>query len=192
MKKLFWFSIFLLLSLVASLTAEAKVTLPAIFSDNMVLQQRTQVNVWGKAAPGERVTIKASWADKAVTTKAAANGKWTVKLKTPDATTNQSITVSGENTIHINNVLIGEVWLCTGQSNMEFPVSRHPDVKWKTGMLNEAEEMKDADYPEIRLFHVEHQLAHDGEVDDCEGQWLVCNPKNLYDFSAVGLRSEVA
>lgn len=186
MKKLFWFSIFLLLSLVASLTAEAKVTLPAIFSDNMVLQQRTQVNVWGKAAPGERVTIKASWADKAVTTKAAANGKWTVKLKTPDATTNQSITVSGENTIHINNVLIGEVWLCTGQSNMEFPVSRHPDVKWKTGMLNEAEEMKDADYPEIRLFHVEHQLAHDGEVDDCEGQWLVCNPKNLYDFSAVG------
>lgn len=65
---------------------------------------------------------------------------------------------------------------------MEFPVSRHPDVKWKTGMLNETEEMKDADYPEIRLFHVEHQLAPGGEVDDCEGQWLVCNPKNLYDF----------
>ena len=186
MKKLFWFSIFLLWGLVASLTAEAKVTLPAIFSDNMVLQQNTQVNVWGKAAPGERVTVKASWMDKVVTAKAAANGKWSVKLKTPEATTNQSITVSGENTIIINNVLIGEVWLCTGQSNMEFPVSRNPDVKWKTGMLNEAEEMKDADYPEIRLFHVEHQLAPEGEMDECEGQWLVCNPKNLSDFSAVG------
>ena len=186
MKKLLGFSIFLVFVLIASLTAEAKVTLPAIFSDNMVLQQNTQVNVWGKAAPGEKVTVKASWLDKAVTAKAAANGKWTVKLKTPKATTNQSVTVSGENEITINNVLIGEVWLCTGQSNMEFPVSRHPDVKWNTGMLNEAEELKDADYPEIRLFHVKHQLAHEGELDDCEGEWLVCNPKNLYDFSAVG------
>ena len=186
MKKLLGFSIFLVFVLIASLTAEAKVTLPAIFSDNMVLQQNTQVNVWGKAAPGEKVTVKASWLDKAVTAKAAANGKWTVKLKTPKATTNQSVTVSGENEITINNILIGEVWLCTGQSNMEFPVSRHPDVKWNTGMLNEAEELKDADYPEIRLFHVKHQLAHEGELDDCEGEWLVCNPKNLYDFSAVG------
>ena len=186
MKKLLGFSIFLVFVLIASLTAEAKVTLPAIFSDNMVLQQNTQVNVWGKAAPGEKVTVKASWLDKPVTAKAAANGKWTVKLKTPKATTNQSVTVSGENEITINNVLIGEVWLCTGQSNMEFPVSRHPDVKWNTGMLNEAEELKDADYPEIRLFHVKHQLAHEGELDDCEGEWLVCNPKNLYDFSAVG------
>ena len=186
MKKLLGFSIFLVFVLIASLTAEAKVTLPAIFSDNMVLQQNTQVNVWGKAAPGEKVTVKASWLDKAVTAKAAANGKWTVKLKTPKAITNQSVTVSGENEITINNILIGEVWLCTGQSNMEFPVSRHPDVKWNTGMLNEAEELKDADYPEIRLFHVKHQLAHEGELDDCEGEWLVCNPKNLYDFSAVG------
>ena len=186
MKKLLGFSVFLVFVLIASLTAEAKVTLPAIFSDNMVLQQNTQVNVWGKAAPGEKIMVKASWLDKAVTAKAAANGKWTVKLKTPKATTNQSVTVSGENEITINNVLIGEVWLCTGQSNMEFPVSRHPDVKWNTGMLNEAEELKDADYPEIRLFHVKHQLAHDGELDNCEGEWLVCNPKNLYDFSAVG------
>ena len=186
MKKLLGFSIFLVFVLIASLTAEAKVTLPAIFSDNMVLQQNTQVNVWGKAAPGEKVTVKASWLDIAVTAKAAANGKWTVKLKTPKATTNQSVTVSGVNEITINNVVIGEVWLCTGQSYMEFPVSRHPDVKWNTGMLNEAEELKDADYPEIRLFHVKHQLAHEGELDDCEGEWLVCNPKNLYDFSAVG------
>ena len=88
MKELLRFSIFLVLGLFASLTTEAKVTLPAIFSDNMVLQQNAQVNVWGKATPGEKVTVKASWADKVVTAKAAANGKWTLKLKKPDAMTN--------------------------------------------------------------------------------------------------------
>ena len=61
-------------------------------------------------------------------------------------------------------------------------VARNPQVKWKTGMLNEAEEMKDADFPEIRLFHVEHQLAPDGEKEDCVGKWVVCNPENLKDF----------
>ena len=172
--------------LVLAGSVSAKVVLPAIFSDNMVLQQNAQVNLWGKATPGERVSVKASWTDKTVTTKAAADGKWTVKLKTPAAAKGQSVTVSGENTITINNVLVGEVWLCTGQSNMEYPVSRHPDKKWMTGMTTEAEEMKDADYPELRLFRVEHQLAPDGEKDDCQGRWLVCTPKNLYDFSAVG------
>ena len=66
---------------------------------------------------------------------------------------------------------------------MEYPVCKHPDKKWMTGMITEAEEMKDADYPELRLFRVEHQLAPDGEMDDCQGRWLVCTPKNLYDFS---------
>ena len=183
MKKLLGLISFLL---VLAGSVSAKVVLPAIFSDNMVLQQNTQVNLWGKATPGERVSVKASWTDKTVTTKAAADGKWTVKLKTPAAAKGQSVTVSGENTITINNVLVGEVWLCTGQSNMEYPVCKHPDKKWMTGMITEAEEMKDADYPELRLFRVEHQLAPDGEMDDCQGRWLVCTPKNLYDFSAVG------
>ncbi|WP_294632377.1 glycoside hydrolase family 88 protein [uncultured Bacteroides sp.] len=185
MKKNFRLSILFLLSLVASFEAEAKVTLPAIFSDNMVLQQKASVNLWGKATPGERVTVKVSWADKLMTVKTAADGKWSVTLKTPKATTAQSVEVSGENTIRIHNILIGEVWLCTGQSNMEFSVSRHPTTKWKTGMLNEAEEMKDADFSEMRLFHVEHQLAPDGEMDDCKGEWMVCRPENLKDFSAV-------
>ena len=69
---------------------------------------------------------------------------------------------------------------------MDFPVALNPQVIWKTGMLNEAEEMKDADFPEIRLFHVEHQLAPDSEKEDCVGKWVVCNPENLKDFSAVG------
>lgn len=184
MKKSFGLLVFFLSLTLCTITA--KITLPAIFSDNMVLQQNTQVNVWGKAAPGEKVLVKVSWTDKTVAAKAAANGKWSVKLKTPAAAKGQSVTISGENTIIIKNVLIGEVWLCTGQSNMEFPVGKNPEVKWKTGMTTEAEEMKDADYPELRLFQVEHQLAPEHEMDDCKGQWLVCNPKNIADFSAIG------
>ena len=103
MKKLLGFISFLL---VLAGSVSAKVVLPAIFSDNMVLQQNAQVNLWGKATPGERVSVKTSWTDKAVTTKAAADGKWTVKLKTPAAAKGQSVTVSGENSITINNVLI--------------------------------------------------------------------------------------
>ena len=165
----------------------AKVTLPAIISDNMVLQQGTRVNIWGKAEPGETITVKPSWAAKAVTATASGDGKWTMKLKTPRATMKkQSITVSGENIITVSNILIGEVWLCGGQSNMLFPVGRQEDVKWQTGMEEAEKELQDANYPEIRIFTVPYCLAPDGERDDCEGKWLVCTPESAYNFSAVG------
>lgn len=174
----------ILLFIACSVKTNATVKLPSIFSDNMVLQENTLVNVWGKASANELVTVTTSWNFKRYATKADADGRWTLKIKTPRAAKDQKITVRGENVIQINNILIGEVWLCSGQSNMEFQVSKAEG--WRTGMLNEAEEMKDADYPEIRLFHVEHQLAHQGPVDDCVGRWVVCNPANLKDFSAVG------
>ena len=148
----------------------AKVTLPAIISDNMVLQQGTRVNIWGKAEPGETITVKPSWAAKAVTATASGDGKWTMKLKTPRATMKkQSITVSGENIITVSNILIGEVWLCGGQSNMLFPVGRQEDVKWQTGMEEAEKELQDANYPEIRIFTVPYCLAPDGERDDRPG-----------------------
>ena len=164
----------------------AKVQLPAIFSDNMVLQQSAKVNVWGKASPGELVSVKGSWMKQAVVTYAGYDGKWRLQLKTPKACRDQQLVVSGENTLYINNVLIGEVWLCTGQSNMEFPVCKHPDVYWQTGMENEDEELRDADYPELRLFRVEPQLSETEELDDCKGHWVSCSAKELYDFSAIG------
>ena len=162
----------------------ADVKLPSIFSDNMVLQQNTDVNIWGKATPGEEVMIQTSWSSKKIVVVADINGKWRTKFKTPKASVNASIKVEGKNKLSINNVLIGEVWLCTGQSNMEFPVAKK--TGWLTSILNEEEEMKDADFPEIRLFHIEHQLAHDAEMDDCVGKWTICTPENLKDFSAVG------
>lgn len=167
-----------------SVKINATVKLPAIFSDNMVLQQNTWINIWGTASANEKVTITNSWNFKRYVTTADAAGKWELKMKTPRATKEQNITVKGENVIKINNVLIGEVWLCTGQSNMEFQVAK--DKGWKTGMLNEEEEMKDADFPEIRLFQVQHQLSPEGPKDDCVGHWVVCNPTNLKEFSAVG------
>ena len=162
----------------------ARISLPSILSDNLVLQQKTVVNIWGNATPGEKFSVKPSWSTKSTEVVAGKDGKWSIKIKTPAAIKDQSITIHGENTLVINNILIGEVWLCTGQSNMEFPVAK--DQGWRTGILNEEEEMKDADYPEIRLFIVEHQLAPDGEMDNCTGKWMVCNKENLKKFSAVG------
>lgn len=172
------------LILAGGLSAGATIRLPAIISDNMLLQQQTTVNVWGTADPNERISVKPSWSSKAYTTVAAPDGKWLVKIKTPKASVSQSIEISGKNTITIENVLIGEVWLCSGQSNMDFQVSK--DKGWRTGILNEEEEMKDADYPEIRLFHITQKLSPEQELDDCEGRWMVCNKDNLKEFSAVG------
>ncbi|WP_321519418.1 glycoside hydrolase family 88 protein [uncultured Bacteroides sp.] len=184
MKRQISFLFSFLLLIACSVKINATVKLPSIFSDNMVLQENTQVSIWGKASANEKITVTNSWNFKRYVTTADADGRWTLKINTPRAAKDQKITVRGENVIQINNVLIGEVWLCSGQSNMEFQVSKAEG--WRTGMLNETEEMKDADYPEIRLFHVEHQLAHQGPVDDCVGHWVVCNPANLKDFSAVG------
>lgn len=164
----------------------ADVQLPSIFSDNMVLQQNANVRIWGKARPGEKITLKSSWERKKYKVTASAEGRWEVFMQTPAATSNQLLTLKGDNQVVIRNILIGEVWLCSGQSNMEFPVAKNPAVKWKKGMINEAEEMKDADYPEIRLFHVDHQLSREQEAEDCQGEWLVCTPENLKDFSAIG------
>ncbi len=182
MRKILYIVLFILV-LSSICEARADIKLPAVLSDNMVLQQQTSVKIWGKADPSEKVMVKSSWDKKNYTTQADINGIWMVEIKTPKASSNQSLIVQGNNTIQINNVLIGEVWLCSGQSNMDFPIAKSKG--WRTGVINEEEEMKDADYPEIRLFHVTQKLSPEQELDDCEGQWMVCNAENLKDFSAV-------
>ena len=176
-----------LMAVFLPVAALADVKMPSIFSDNMMLQQATSVKIFGKADAGEKITVKASWGAENRAT-AAADGKWKLYLVTPAATSNpQSLEIKGESgTERIENILIGEVWLCTGQSNMEFPVCRQGDGSWATGMLGAEEELADSDYPEIRLFQVVHQLAPDGEKDDVGGRWVVCNAENVRDFSAVG------
>lgn len=132
MKKQFWYFIFLLFY-IGTLPVQGKITLPAILSDNMVLQQKAQVRFWGKARPGEKVTVSTSWDKNIYTVQTPTDGHWEVKIKTPGVMDNQTLTVKGENTITIHNILIGEVWLCTGQSNRMFPVARDPKLNGKRG-----------------------------------------------------------
>lgn len=176
----------LALLLSAAAPADAAVKMPAVFSDNMVLQQQTRVNVWGKADPKEQIIVTTSWSDRPYRTTAGRDGRWRLALDTPAASGGQQLTVCGKDTVVIRNILIGEVWLCSGQSNMEFPTARDPKNKWKTGMIDHDEQMRNATFDNLRLFRVEHQLAPDGERDDCTGRWVVCTPQNVAEFSAVG------
>lgn len=105
------------------LTAEAKISLPSVISDNMVLQQQTEAAIWGKATPGASVRVKVSWSGKTYTAKAdASDGKWIVRVATPKAGGPYSISISDGAAVTLENVMIGEVWLCSGQSNMEQPM----------------------------------------------------------------------
>ena len=104
--------------------AEAKVTLPEILSDNMVLQQQTDVRLWGWAAPNGNITVKPSWSDKVYRTQADGEGRWILSVATPAADyTARSIEISDGEPVVLKNILIGEVWFCSGQSNMEMPLA---------------------------------------------------------------------
>ncbi|MFD2999577.1 sialate O-acetylesterase [Pontibacter toksunensis] len=152
------------------------VSVPAIFSDHMVLQQKAEVTVWGSAKAGEPVTVVGTWNNKPVTTKASNLGKWSVKLNTPDAGGPYVVTVKGYNTIIINDVLIGEVWLASGQSNMEWSAA--------AGIESAEVEVPKASYPEVRFFNVAHQTA-DGPQLNLQGDWVVSTPETMKHFSAV-------
>ena len=177
------------LALSAVFGTQAKISLPAIISDNMVLQQDCEARLWGKAAPGEKIKITASWAPKTpVSVTAGADGLWSTAIATPAARMDgQSITFRGKNTLKVKNVLGGEVWLSTGQSNRLFPVGDHrKEVRWQTGMADADTQLTDADYPQIRFFTVPFVMSPDRALDDCEGRWVACTPETAYDFSAVG------
>jgi sialate O-acetylesterase len=163
-----------LLILASAATARAAVSLPAIISDNMVLQQGVKVRIWGKAKPGEQVAV--TFDKKTSDTVADAQGRWQLsigpfKAGGPPA----ELTVKGENVLTIKNVLVGEVWLCSGQSNMEWPLSN---------TIGAAETLAQANYPEIRSFTVEHHTAAAPQTD-VEGRWVVTTPDEAAHFSAV-------
>ena len=141
-----------LLAAVLPLQLSAKVTLPAIFTDNMVLQQQSDVKIWGRAKPGKAVKVTTSWDGKTYATTAAASGGWEVRVSTPVAGGPYTVTVSDGKPVELKNVLIGEVWLCSGQSNMEMRVADR--------VLNYEQEMKEADaYGNIRLLHIDNTTS---------------------------------
>lgn len=162
----------------------AQVKLPAIISNNMVVQQQSDVALWGWAQPAEKVTIQASWLSKPVTVTAGTDGKWLTHVKTVKAGGPYSITFKASNVITVNNVLLGEVWLASGQSNMEFTIGKDPSSSWRTGVVNYPDVIAAADFPAIRMIDVGNKVA-DEPQQDFSGQWKVCSPKTVDTFSAV-------
>ena len=174
-------TLFLLLA-VTTLTASAQVKLQPLFTDNMVLQQQTDAPLWGESKPGKKVTVNTSWDKQAYTTKADEKGRWTVSVKTPTAGGPYDITISDGKPVTLKNVLIGEVWICSGQSNMEMPVEGWGHVN------NYQQEVAAAQHPNIRLLNVKNATSPVPETtfEATEGGWQVCSPQSVREFSAAG------
>ncbi len=176
MKKLF---ITILIFITITPTVFSQLRMPAFFSDSMVLQQNTNAPIWGWASPGEKIFVTGSWSNKTVQTIATSNGKWMTRLPTPKAGGPYVVTIKAGETKQLKGVMIGEVWICSGQSNMEMPVSGWPSAPIK----NSSEEIGNAHYPSIRLFTVERKIAFSPQ-EDVQGSWASCNPQSVRNFSA--------
>jgi sialate O-acetylesterase len=154
---------------------KANVSIADIFSDNMVLQRNLNLKVWGSADPGEKLTV--SFNGQNLKTRADKKGKWSVILEPMQAGGPLTMTIQGKNELVFHNILIGDVWICSGQSNMQRPVS---------SSNNAEKEIESADYPQIRLFTVPHQMSNVPIEDMPNDSWQVCTPENVKNFSAVG------
>lgn len=167
----------LLLSIMISCasTLLAIIRLPPIMSSNMVLQQNSKAGLWGWADPSERFTISCSWTTVVDTVTAFNSGKWKAKVSTPPAGGPYTITIRGRrNTIVLENILIGEVWICSGQSNMEMSNTKHIQ-----------DELPNSKNDKIRFFTVAKKTSEYPQ-DHCEGEWVSCNEETLRRFSAAG------
>ena len=160
-----------------------------LFADHMVIQRETQAPVWGSADAGEKVSVTGSWGESA-TTNADASGKWMVKLKTPEAGGPHTLTLKGNNTIEIKDVLSGEVWFCSGQSNMKYELSKlakaRPNITEKEHEPVAAyikQEMDTARDEMLRQFTVAGNTSPFEPLESLSGQWVASSPETNPDFS---------
>lgn len=160
--------------LAATTTLWADVQLPAVISDHMLIQRDAPVRIWGKADPDESVSV--AFRGQTVKTQADALGRWSVTLAPAPAGGPFELTVQGKNAITVKDVVAGDVWIASGQSNMGWTV-RQSD--------NAEQEIAAASYPNIRLFKVALKVAHYPQ-EDVKGEWAQCSPENAGDFSGVG------
>lgn len=169
-KSVFAIALFFILN-----AALADVRLPGIFGDNMVLQRDRPVMIWGWSDPGERITVRLDQQTKKI--RAGKDGKWKLSLDPMPAGGPFQMTVQGQNTITIKNILFGEVWLCSGQSNMEWRVQNSNDPE---------KEIAAANYPRIRHIKIPNTIATEPQEDIGKAEWLVCSPETVGQFTAVG------
>jgi sialate O-acetylesterase len=166
--------------LVSASAARADVKPAPLFSDHVVLQSGMPVPIWGTASAGEKVTVTLNGQKQSATS--GADGKWMVRLTDLKAGGPYEMTIAGNNTITVKDVLVGEVWLGSGQSNMEFTVSQK--VARFAGLLNEEQEIAAANYPKLRMFSGKQAKTYEPQAS-INGQWLVCSPETVPGFSAV-------
>jgi sialate O-acetylesterase len=169
----------IILTATASLLANVKPS--PLFGDHMVLQGGMAVPVWGVADAGEKVTV--TFNNQKLSAIASADGKWMVRLKNLKPGGPFQMTIAGNNTITISDVLVGEVWLGSGQSNMAFTVSKK--AARYAGLVDEEREIAEAKYPQVRMFTAKMATAYEPQTE-FQGEWQICNPENVPGFSAVG------
>lgn len=170
-----------LLCLMMTYPSSAKIKLPALVGDHMVLQQQSLVTLWGWSNAAKTVSIRTSWDKTTYRVKADANGRWQAKVLTPVAGGPFEIEISDGEAITIRDILIGEVWICSGQSNMEMPMHGFYGQPVEGGMQEVFEANQ---YPSIRMFTIPPTPA-DTIQDDCKGKWYCSSPASVRDFSAV-------
>lgn len=159
-----------------TLISSADVKIADIFSDHMVIQRNLDVKVWGKADPNEKVTLRFNGQE--LKTIVDANGKWSVVLKPMKASADPlTMTIRGKNEIVLENILIGDVWVCSGQSNMGMKVSETTNAK---------KEISEANYPNIRLFMVPNKVSTTPLESIENASWKICTPETIKHFSAAG------
>ncbi len=171
-----FFTLFILMTCMGiGPSARAEVTLPHLFADHMVIQRDAQIIIWGWADPGERVTVELGTRSRK--TRTDDDGRWEVILPPfRSGGVPLTMTVTGNNTLTIEDILVGEVWVCSGQSNMQWPIRNASDPD----SISAA-----ADFPGIRMFTVPHRTELEPQ-EDCEGAWAICTPDAVMAFSAVG------
>ncbi len=153
----------------------ATIRLPAVISSNMVLQQQSLVKLWGWGSPGEKLQVSASWNQQVDSAVTDGNAKWQLNIQTPSAGGPYTITIKGSNTIVLENILVGEVWICSGQSNMEF------SYNW--GVPAMKNDVANANNPNIRFFSIPKVTAQFPQ-EDVQATWLACDSNTVKSFSA--------
>ncbi|MBC9934428.1 sialate O-acetylesterase [Chitinophaga qingshengii] len=174
LKKHFLYGLFLFL---LPTVLHAAIRLPSLIGNNMVLQQNDSVTIWGWANPSEKITVYTGWDNKTATVTTSRDAKWALKVHTPVAGGPYEIRLKGANEIVLKNILIGEVWLCSGQSNMEY--------SYYNGIRQIAAELPVCSNNNIRFFNIPKTTAVCPQ-DNCPGTWEVCDSNSLKPFSAVG------
>lgn len=168
-------NVLIFLFAILSQYVSAKVVLPKIFADNMVLQRNVPIPIWGWADPNEKIQV--SFHQQVKSVKADKKGKWVLRLDAEVAGGPFCLTIKGENTIQIRNVLVGEVWMCSGQSNMEWTVGQS---------LNAEKEIAEANYPFIRHIKILKTISSLPQDDISEGSWKICNSTTVGAFTGIG------